>query len=161
MRSPAARSAASESRHVVVELEVLVPLPAARDLDGARVGRVGVAAHAAHDPLGEAEPDLVVVLELGMAAQVDQGGIASRLVAGGVEREPVALACAHVALRPELGPGPRKREVDVEENGPQLSHSTVLVWWLAPSAQATVCTIVQPRARSRSRPSSAQRRSSR
>ena len=54
---------------VVVELEVLVPLPAARDLDGARVRRVG-----SSPPMPRTirsvkrEPDLVVVLELGMAA---------------------------------------------------------------------------------------------
>ena len=68
-------------RHVVVELEVLVLLPGARDLDGAVVGRVGVAAHAADDALGEAEPDLVVVLELGMAAEIDERGVARGLVA--------------------------------------------------------------------------------
>ena len=72
-------------RHVVVELEVLVPLPAARDLDRAVVGRVGVAAHAADDALGEAEPDLVVVLELGMAAEIDERGVARSLVARGLE----------------------------------------------------------------------------
>ena len=107
-------------RDVVVELEVLVPLPAARDLDRAGVGRVGVSAHAADDALGEAKPDLVVVLELGMAAKIDEGGVASRFVAAGLEHEPVALAGADVALGPELRAWPREREVDVEEDGAQL-----------------------------------------
>ena len=103
-------------RHVVVELEVLVPLPGARDLDRAGVRRVGVPAHAAHDPLGEAEPDLVVVLELGVAAEIDESGVAGRLVAARLQPEPVALAGADVALRPELRSRPREREVDVEED---------------------------------------------
>ena len=116
MRRPAERSAVEHVRHVVVELEVLVPLPGARDLDGAGVRRVCVPAHAAHDPLGEAEPDLVVVLELGVAAEIDESGVAGRLVAARLEPEPVALAGADVALRPELRPRPREREVDVEED---------------------------------------------
>src|ERR1041385_3111990 len=81
--------------NVVVELEVLVPLPAARNLDRAVVGGARVrAAHAAHDPLGEAKPDLVVVLELGMASQIDERRVASLLVASRLEPEPVALAGA-------------------------------------------------------------------
>ncbi len=120
MRSPAARSAASCIRHVVVELEVLVPLPGTRDLDGAGVGRVGVAAHPAHDPLGEAEPDLVVVLELGVAPEIDERGVTGRVVAAGLECEPVAPADADVALRPQLGTWTGEREVDVEEHRPQL-----------------------------------------
>ena len=112
-------------RHVVVELEVLVLLPAARDLHGAVVGRVGVAAHAADDALGEAEPDLVVVLELGMAAEIDERGVASGLVASGLEGEPVALAGADVPLRPELRSRPRQREVDVEEDRRGASLATL------------------------------------
>src|SRR5262249_42789582 len=106
-------------RDVVVELEGLVPLPATRDLDGAGVGRIGVAAHAADDPLREAKPDLVVVLQLGMAAEIDEGGVSGRLVASRLQMEPVALAGADVPRRPELGPGPREREVDVEEDRAQ------------------------------------------
>jgi len=89
---------------VVVELEVLVPFPAARDLARAVVGRVGVAAHPADDPLREAEPDLVVVLELGMSAKIDEGGVARRFVTAGLEPEPVAIAGADVPIGPELGP---------------------------------------------------------
>src|SRR5690242_14674194 len=102
--------------HVVVELEVLVPLPATCDLDGAGVRGVGVAAHAADDPLGEAEPDLIVVLELGVAAQLDESGVSGRLVAGRLQMKPVALAGDDVALRSELRPRSREREVDVEED---------------------------------------------
>ena len=63
-----------------------MPLPATCDLDGAGVGRVGLPAHASDDPLGEAEPDLVVVFELGVAAQIDERGVASEglLVATGL-----------------------------------------------------------------------------
>src|SRR6266550_720011 len=106
-------------RHIVVQLEVLVLLPAARDLHGAVIGRVGVAAHAADDALGEAEPDLVVVLELGMAAELDESRVAGGLVASGLEGEPMALAGADVPLRPELRSRPRQREVDVEEDRPE------------------------------------------
>ena len=89
-------------RHVVVDVEVLVALPAARDLDGACVRRVGLAAHAADDPLGEAEPDLVVVLELGMAVEIDERRVAGSLIAGRIEAEAVARAGADVAFRAEL-----------------------------------------------------------
>ena len=139
-----------------------MPLPAARDLDGAVVRGVSLATHPAHDPLGEAEPDLVVVLELGMAVEVDERCVAGRLIAGRIESQAVALAGADVAVRPELRPGPREREVHVEEDGLQLSHSTTS--WRstdAPSAHAVVWMIVHPRARSLSKPSSAQSRSRR
>ena len=52
-----------------------------------------------------------------MAAEIDEGSVARLLVAGGLEREPVARAGADVPLRPELGPRPREREVHVEEHG--------------------------------------------
>ena len=74
---------------VVVEVEVRVDLPAPDDLGGARTRAVGVAAHAADDVLGERDPDLLVVDELGVRAQVLEGGEARLLVAVGVEREPV------------------------------------------------------------------------
>src|SRR6185312_9785134 len=90
------------------------------DLDRAVVGRVLGPAHPAHDPLGETEPDLVVVLELGMASQIDERRVASLLVASRLEPEPVALAGADVRLGPELRTGPSEREVDVEQHRPQL-----------------------------------------
>ena len=84
---------------------------------------VGVAAHAPHDVLGEGDPDLLVVDELGVGAEILEGGEPRRLVPAGVEREPVHRPDVAVGLRPELGPGPREREVDVEENGPQHQPS--------------------------------------
>ena len=54
-----------------------------------------------------------------MAAEVDEGGVACRFVPGSLEPEPVALASAHVPVRPELGPGAREREVHVEEDRPE------------------------------------------
>ena len=84
---------------------------------------VGVAAHAADDVLGERDPDLLVVLELRMRPQVVECREARRFVASGVEAEPVRVPDAPVRLRPELGPGPREREVDVEEDGPEHAPS--------------------------------------
>src|SRR5262249_56609278 len=113
----------------------------AGDLDRAGVGGVRVASHAPHDPLREAEPDLVVVLELGVAAEIDESGLARGLVARRVEAKLVALTCAHVSLGSELRPRPSEREVHVEEDGFQVSHSTTSSSrCLAPGAQATVCT---------------------
>ena len=83
-----------------------------------------IAAHAEHDALREREPDLVVVLELGMPLQVDERGVPRVLVPRGVEREPVPLAGADVALRPELGAGPDEREVDVEQDGAKRHASS-------------------------------------
>ena len=64
--SPRARSVVERRQHVVVEVEVVRVLPGARHLDGALVRALGVAAHAADDPLGEQHPHLFVVLELRM-----------------------------------------------------------------------------------------------
>ena len=75
---------------IVVEVEVGVDLPAADDLDGARARAVGVAAHAADDVLGERDPDLLVVHELGVHPQVGERREPRGLVAFGVEAEPVA-----------------------------------------------------------------------
>ena len=61
---PARAQLGEDGSGVLVQLEVLVQLPAARDVDGAGVRRRLLAAHAEHDPLGEREPDLVVVIEL-------------------------------------------------------------------------------------------------
>src|SRR2546423_7200645 len=156
-------------QRVLVELEVLGVLPGLRHRDGAIVSRVGVAAHAADDPLCECDPDLLVVLELGVALDALDGPLARRRVARRVELQPEALTESLVPLRPELRPGPGDREVDVEEDG--LDHQrasssqravSTWVWWSSPSeAQATVCAIVHPRARSGSRPSSAVSRSKR
>src|SRR6476619_4639352 len=90
-------------------------------------------------------------------------------VARGIEVEAEALAEPPVSLRPELRPRPGDREVDVEENRPEVhvpssNHCTVSrcvrLKSLSP-AHATVCAIAQPRARSRSRSSSDVSRSKR
>ena len=97
-----------------------------------------------------------------MPLQVDERGVARGVVARGVEREPVPLGAAHVALRHQLGPRLREREVDVEEDGAQAhaassSQRTISMCGSMeslPPDHATVCATVQPSARSRSRPSS-------
>ena len=103
-------------QRVLEELEVLGMLPGARHLERALVRRVGVAAHAADDPLGEGNPDLLVVLELGMALDPLDRLLACLRVARRVELEPEPRAEPLVALRPKLRPGAGDREVDVEEN---------------------------------------------
>src|SRR5262245_61908936 len=49
---------------VLVEREVLVPLPLAHHLGRTRTGPARIAAHAQDDLLGERDPDLLVVNEL-------------------------------------------------------------------------------------------------
>ena len=109
---------AQEVQHrqrVVVELEVLRAHPAPLHL-GRGPTRVALAAHPDDDPLGEENPDLLVVVELGMALELADRSRARLLVARRVEVEPVAEPKPLVALRPEIGPGPRKSEVDVEDH---------------------------------------------
>ena len=80
-------------------------LPRTGDLDRTRV-RCGLRpAHAEDDPLGEAEPDPVVVLDVRVAAQVDQGSLARVAVALRVEVQAVTLPGSDVAFRAELRPG--------------------------------------------------------
>src|SRR5437773_286470 len=71
----------------------------------------------ADDALHESDPDLLVVLELGMALDPHERRLAGVLVPGRIEREPVAAARPAVALRTEVGAGPRDRSVDVEKDG--------------------------------------------
>jgi hypothetical protein len=71
---------------------VLGVLPRLRHRDRTLVGAVGVAAHAADDPLGERDPDLLVVLELRMALDPLDRSLAGLAVARGVELETEALA---------------------------------------------------------------------
>ena len=61
----------------------------------------------------------LVVLELGMALEARDGREARVLVAIGIERQPVTLTRAAVALGPELRPRLEEREVDVEEHRAQ------------------------------------------
>ena len=111
-----------ESRkRVLVEREALVLLPGAHELRGARARSLAFAAHAEHDLLGERDPDLVVVGVIGMALQRVERVEPGLLVACRVEHEPVPLADLAVSLGAELGAGPGKREVDVEDDC--LEHS--------------------------------------
>src|SRR5690349_18927721 len=97
-----------------------------------------------------------------MPLQVEEGGVARLTVPRLVEREPVPLAAADVAFRHQLRAGPREREVDVEEDGLQRSHSmTSSCCGDAPTLHAVVWTNVQARTCSRSSWSSSERRSSR
>lgn len=54
--------------------------------------------------------------ELGVELEVRDRREPGVLVSPGVQRQPVPRPDPHVALRPELGPGPKQREVDVEEH---------------------------------------------
>src|SRR5262249_27616877 len=87
--------------------------------DRALAAAAGLAAHAHHDLLGERNPDLLVVDELGMLLHLLDRAEPRLLVAGRVERERVALTETPVALGAELGPGTEEREVDVEQHGPE------------------------------------------
>ena len=92
-------------QRVFVEGEVLVPLPLANHLGGARARAGGVAAHADDDPLGEGDPDLLVVNEpLSPLQLVDR--VEPRLVvAGGIELEPVPPPTRRYPSGPSSGPG--------------------------------------------------------
>ena len=94
-RSPSLKPRAAEHverrEHVVEEVEVVRVLPGARHLDRAAV-RVADAAHALDDALCEAHPDLLVVVELGMAMEVGERRPARVVVPGRVELEAVPLA---------------------------------------------------------------------
>src|SRR5207248_719477 len=106
-----------DRQRVLVEVEVVVLLPRALDRDGALAGALAVAAHAADDPLGERDPDLLVVPELRMPLERLDGRGPRLLITGRIEAQPELLAAAAVARRAELGARPHEREVDVEEDG--------------------------------------------
>ena len=110
---------AEHRQRVFVQREVLVPLPLPHHVDRARACAGRVRAHAEHDLLGERDPDLLVVHEVALAAELLDRGRAGVGVAAGIEREPVPFPHAPVPLGPELRPGPEQREVDVEENRAQ------------------------------------------
>ena len=121
---PVPRAAPRARARVVVEVEVRVVLPAPDDLDGARARAVGVAAHAPDDVLGERDPDLLVVDELGVRPQVLERGEPRRPRSDrGRARARAPPRRCRYASGPELGPGPREREVDVEENGAEHAPS--------------------------------------
>src|SRR6266446_78788 len=97
--------------------------PGARHLDGAFIGAVRVAAHAADDLLGEENPDPLVVIELRVPLERRDGVRTRFAVAPRIENEAEALTEPPVALRPEIGPRLGDREIDVEENGAEGHHS--------------------------------------
>ena len=103
--------------------------PGPRHLDRALVRRVGVAAHATDDPLGEGDPDLLVVLELRMAPDALDRLLTGIAIARRVELEPEARAQPPVALRSELRARPSDREVDVEEDRAQVGHAASSNQW--------------------------------
>ncbi len=112
-------------QRVLVEREVLVPLPLTHHVGRALARPVRVAAHAADDLLRERDPHLVVVHELALAAQpLDRRDPRVR-VAVGVERQPMPLAEAAVPLRAELRPRPEEREIDVEQHGSEHADSRI------------------------------------
>src|SRR5262249_18349649 len=101
---------------------VLVPLPLAHHVDGTVAAASGLPAHPDHDLLGEGDPDLLVVDELGMLLHDLDGAEPRLVVAVRVETEAVALAEPPVALGPEFRPWLEEREIDVEQNG--LEHAS-------------------------------------
>ena len=107
---------------ILVQREVLVPLPLAHHVDGARACPVLVPAHAGDDPLGERDPDLLVMDELAMSLELLDGVRACLPIAIGIEDEPMPLTQPPVSLGPQLGAGPEEREVDIEEDRPE--HGT-------------------------------------
>ena len=119
-------------RHVVVEAEVLVTFPRGDHLGRARAGAVGLAAHAPDDLLGEAEPELLVVLQLRVALQLVEGGEPRVVVATRVEREAVPSTEPRIAVRPELRAGPESVKSTSKSTavtiGPRISVLTRLIW---------------------------------
>ena len=107
-----------DGERVLVEREVLVPLPLPHHVDRAFPGALRISAHSANDLLGERDPDLFVVHEPPFALQRLDRGRASLPVPVGLEREPVPLPHPPVPLGPELRPRPKEREVDIEETRP-------------------------------------------
>ena len=98
-----------------------------------------------------------------MALEVEDRRLPRLLVERGIEHDAVTPGDACVPLGRELGSGTAEREVDVEEDRPDRRHATsssqrtvcrCVGWYSLSNPHAMVCPIVQPRARSRSRPRS-------
>ncbi len=107
-------------QRIVVEREVVVPLPAAHHFDRTCTAITGLAAHPDHDLLGEEDPDLLVVDELRMLLNLFDRRQTSPFVTRRVELEAVLLTELLVTLRPELRPRMEQREVDIKDHG--LEH---------------------------------------
>ena len=103
---PRAAQLLEHRQHVLEELEVLGHAPALLDLRRALVcDRLGPA-HADEDLLGEAMPDRLVVQQLRMALEVEDGRLARLVVPRRVEGDAVARRrCAHSARQTSSGPG--------------------------------------------------------
>ena len=133
-----------DGQRVLVEVEVAVLLPGALDRGGAFARPLALAAHTADDPLGEGDPNLLVVLQLRVPLERRDGRGSRVLVAGRVELEAELLAAPPVALRPELGPRASEREVDVQEDcadrhhPASTSHRATCAWSSCPIPHATV-----------------------
>ena len=85
------------------------------------VGRAGarstwITPHAEDDLFGERDPDLLVVHELVVVLERLDRVSACVRVQSRIEREAVTLADPAVPLRPELRPGSKQREIDVEQH---------------------------------------------
>ncbi len=93
-----------------------MPLPFAHHVRRARASPIRIASHSEDDLLRERDPDLLVVHELVVALQLLDGRGARGTVEIGLESETVPLPHAPVALRAELGPGPKEGEIDVEQD---------------------------------------------
>ena len=117
---PAAAEVVEHRQGVLVQREVVVPLPLADDLDGTVAGGAGLPTHATNDALGERDPDLLVVCELGVVLEVLERAEPGVVVGRRVERETVPRPHPPIAVRAELRARPREREVDVEEH--RLEH---------------------------------------
>ncbi len=105
---------------VLVEREVLVPLPLADHVGRARAGAARIAAHPEDDLLGERDPDLLVVDERVVVLQrLDRGGARVRVRGRGRAPSPCRSPTRRYPSGPSSGPGPKEREVDVEQDGLQ------------------------------------------
>ena len=145
---PARAQLGEHRQRVLVELEVLGVLPGPRHLDRALVGRVGVAAHAADDPLGERDPDLLVVLELRVAPDaLDRRSRAPRRSGTGRAR---ARSARPAAGSPRArAPGPGRASVKstskrtacsiTPASSSQRAVSTCVSWSSPSNAHASVC----------------------
>ena len=105
-----------DGQDVLVELEVLRGEPPIRDRLRDRAARLALTPHPTDNVLGEAQPDFLVVLELGMLLEVEHRGGTRLAVALGVELEAEPLPGLVVPARPEQGPWLCQGEVDVEKD---------------------------------------------
>ena len=116
---PVAPQLVEHGEGVLVEGEVLVPLPLAHHVHCARPRSVGPAPHPAHDVLRERDPHLLVVHEIASPLQLLDRSEPRPVVPPRIEHKPVPLPKPPVPLGPQLRPRPKQGEVDVEKNRAQ------------------------------------------